>query len=128
MKFLLLLRGMPGAGKSTLAELLSPITGNVVWFEADQYFKDGKFDGALLKPAHMACQENTQKALQRGDSVIVANTSTTEIEVGCYEEIARYCGAMFFSVVVENRHDGVSCHNVPPETMYRMLRRFTLRL
>ena len=53
MKQLILLRGLPGSGKSTFAKSLGGIH-----IEADQYFmQDGeyKFDASQLKHAHNYC-------------------------------------------------------------------------
>jgi len=54
VKQLILLRGLPGSGKSTFANLLGGIH-----VEADQYFiQDGeyKFDASKLKQAHNWCK------------------------------------------------------------------------
>lgn len=61
MKELFLLRGLPGAGKSTLAKTIGG-----KHFEADMYFiKDGeyKFEADKLKMAHNWCAIQTQIAM-----------------------------------------------------------------
>jgi hypothetical protein len=35
---------------------------------------------------------------------------------------------MVFSIVVENRHNGVNEHNVPEETLKKMVDRFDIKL
>lgn len=123
---LILLRGLPGAGKSTLAAILGFIT-----IEADHWFRlfnGGEFDGASLGKAHAWCQERTRSLLEFGHSVIVSNTSTTEEEVEVYSRIAAECGARFTSLIVENRHGGESVHNVPAATVDRMRERFSIKL
>lgn len=126
MKQLILLRGLPGAGKSTLAEALGfPI------FEADDWFhlfNGGEFDGASLGKAHGWCQEQARSTLDDGYSVVVSNTSTTEAEVEVYSRMAAECDARFVSLIVENRHDGESVHNVPAATIDRMRERFSTKL
>ena len=126
MKQLILLRGLPGSGKSTLAEILGlPV------FEADDWFRlfnGGKFDGAFLGKAHGWCQSEARSTLDAGYSVVVSNTSTTEEEVEVYSRMAAECDARFVSLVVENRHDGESVHNVPAATINRMRERFSTRL
>ena len=122
MSHLILLRGLPGAGKSTFAEDLGHVS-----YEADDWFhifNDGKFDGALLGEAHAWCQEETRTSLTAGYNVVVSNTSTTEAEVEVYRRIAEECGVGFYSLVVENRHEGKSVHNVPAATIDRMRERF----
>ena len=58
MKKLILLRGLPGSGKSTFAKSISnESTGHI---ESDMFFvKDGeyKFDGSKIKDAHNWCQD-----------------------------------------------------------------------
>lgn len=131
MHTLYLVRGLPGSGKTSFADVLLH-TGVVNYsFEADDYFLDEnleyKFDASKLKDAHEWCQMNT-KARLKVDSVVVSNTSTTESEVETYRKIAEEAGARFVSIVVENRHEGKNIHNVPEEALQRMKNRFTLKL
>lgn len=128
---LLLLRGLPGSGKSTLGATIAA-AANWCLFEADHYFYDGEgnynFDPAYLREAHERCQQSTENALRERMSVVVANTATTEWEVQQYAEIAERCGAMFTSIVVENRHGSASRHGVPETTVNRMAERFEIQL
>ena len=131
MHTLYLIRGLPGSGKSSFADILLH-TGVVNYsFEADDYFIDEnleyRFEASKLKDAHEWCQINT-KARLKFDSVVVSNTSTTEKEVETYRKIAEEVGAKFVSIVVENRHEGKNIHNVPEEALQRMKNRFTLKL
>ena len=45
--------------------------------------------------------------------VIVANTNTKERDFSFYEKAAKEAGAMFISLVVENRNGNKDIHNVP---------------
>jgi predicted kinase len=117
MKALILIRGVPGAGKSTLAKLLSE-NGKYPHFEADQFFVDESgdynFDPSLLHIAHSVCQKNALDAMKSGvEKVIVSNTSISEQHLSVYQEFANELGYHFFSVVVENRNDTKSIHGVP---------------
>ena len=80
MKKLILLRGILGADKSTLAKSLGGIH-----IEADQHFmEDGeyRFDGSKIKFAHNYCQTQTESWMNTDgeqvnvDTIIVSNTFT----------------------------------------------------
>lgn len=134
---LYLVRGLPGSGKSTFVRnLITTLTGTLFssrHFEADQYFYDTEgnynFDVEKLYAAHMQCQQNTLKAMEEGTNLVfVSNTFTTEKEMKPYLEMAKEKGYQIVSLVVENRHDNKSVHNVPEETMTKMRNRFSLKL
>lgn len=131
MKTLYLIRGVPGAGKSSFAETL--LANQVVddFVEADQYFvNEGVycFNPYKLKEAHKWCQDRTRVILDRGYSIAVSNTSTTEKEVDTYRKIAEECNAKFVSIIVENRHGGENVHGVPEEKLQQMKSRFSTKL
>ena len=129
-QILIMLRGLPGAGKSTAASFVS---GDHPVFEADSYFvgDDGvyRFDKSLLPQAHAACQQAVRCALEAGEPIVyVSNTSTQDWEVAQYQEIATDCGAAFVSMLVENRHGGSSAHDVPQSSVESMRDRFDVSL
>lgn len=128
MKELFLLRGLPGSGKSTLAKSISE-----VHYEADMYFVDAdgnyNFDATLLKDAHNWCQTMTRMAMEYSTpKIVVSNTFTQEWEMKAYRELAELHGYIVYSIVVENRHDGVNNHGVPEEALTRMKNRFEIKL
>jgi len=124
---LFLLRGLPGAGKSTLAKAL-----NAQVFEADMYFvnKEGEyiFDPSKIKDAHQWCQDNVADAMGWGLTVAVSNTFTQEWEMEFYYKLAEKHHYTVFSLVVENRHGGVNTHDCPEEAIERMRNRFEIKL
>lgn len=103
---LFLIRGLPGSGKSSLADSLDlPV------FEADDFFvHDGvyRFDPGLLPQAHADCQRRAREALEHGLSCVVANTFTQRWEMQPYIEMAEELGARLTVVSV---YDG-GCSNV----------------
>jgi predicted kinase len=128
-KQLILLRGLPGAGKSTLAKVFG-----VNHIEADMFFIDKatgeyKFDASQLKTAHEWCLSQTHLSMHYGvEIVVVSNTFTQEWEMKRYYELAERNGYMVHSVIVENRHGGVNQHGVPVEKIEQMKNRFEIKL
>ncbi|HAZ7467444.1 TPA: ATP-binding protein [Escherichia coli] len=116
MKQLIILRGVSGAGKSTVAEIISE--GYWPICEADQYHytENGVYD---WKPenvgkAHAWCQSIVRDAMASNiKKIIVSNTSTTEKELKPYLTLAEEFGYQVISLVVENRHGNDSIHEVP---------------
>jgi predicted kinase len=126
MKTLILLRGLPGAGKSTFAKTLGGIH-----IEADHYFmKDGeyKFDASKLKQAHEHCRTSTEGWMMEGYNIVVSNTFTQEWEMDAYYELAGKYGYRVYSIIVENRHNGVNEHGVPADKLEQMKNRFEIKL
>lgn len=131
MTTLYLIRGVPGCGKSTLAQTLYNTAVVSAIIEADQYFmQDGeyKFDASKLGIAHKVAQDRVATCLLDGFSVAVSNTSTTEKEVKTYQDIAEKYNAKFVSIVLENRHEGKNQHGVPDEKIQQMQNRFSIKL
>jgi predicted kinase len=127
MKELFLLRGVPGAGKSTLAKSLGGMH-----IESDKYFMDGdeyKFDPSKLKDAHAWCQ-NAVKVWTKNsvEKIVISNTFTQEWEMDYYFDLAKEHGYRVYSLIVENRHGNKDVHNVPEEKLLQMKQRFEIKL
>tara|TARA_R110000796_G_scaffold89570_7_gene193120 strand:- start:68 stop:460 length:393 start_codon:yes stop_codon:yes gene_type:complete len=127
MKELFLLRGCPGAGKSTLAESLGG-----KHLEADMYFmNDGiyEFDASKLRNAHDWCRKEVFRSMATNwERIIVSNTFTQEWEMEEYIELGNRYQYKIYSLIVENRHGGVNTHNVPNEVLTKMRNRFEISL
>lgn len=131
MPTLYLIRGVPGAGKSTFADSMweCGLVDKVI--EADHYFYrngDYNFKAEELGEAHQNCQMNTRFWLLEGRNVAVSNTSVSEWEVGIYETMAIECNAQFVSIILENRHGNSSIHGVPSEKVEQMKKKFSVKL
>ena len=135
-KTLIILRGLPGSGKSTFA---NHIWDRHVICEADKYFYDKEgnynFDASKLGEAHQWCQGKVEQFMidntvnsQYYPEIIVSNTSTTEKELEPYLKLADKYGYNVVSLIVENRHGHSSVHNVPSETLDKMRNRFQIKL
>ena len=131
---LIILRGLPGSGKTSFAKYM--FSNNV--FEADQYFMDSygnyNFDVTKLHAAHMDCQKRVEELMQisettqYGGEIVVSNTATTEKELEPYLELARKYEYKVVSLIVENRHGGKSVHGVPDDKLEQMKNRFSIKL
>jgi len=126
-KTLILLRGIPGSGKSTFAKTIGGLH-----FEADNYFMIDdvyEFVPSKIKDAHRYCQESVEVNMMRGEEkIVVSNTFTQEWEMEPYFEMATQYGYKVFSIIVENRHGNVNLHNVPTEKLESMRNRFQIKL
>lgn len=129
MKQLILLRGLPGSGKSTVAKLFD----KALHFEADMYFLDAdgnyQFDASKIKNAHNWCRDSVMDAMKEGHPiVVVSNTFTQEWEMNVYYLLAEELGYRVISMIVENRHAGKNIHGCPDDKIEQMRNRFEFKL
>ena len=130
MKNLFLIRGVPGCGKSTLANLL-PVQLCVA---ADDYHidADGNYNWKPenSKAGHAWCQDEVRRAMESTyiNSIAVHNTFTQQWEMQPYFDMAVEYGYRVTTIIVENRHGSKSVHNVPVETIKAMTDRFEIKL
>ena len=91
LKTLVIIRGVPGAGKTTMARKMSMYV-----FEADDYFmKDGvyTFVPELISIAHKQCEMRVRRAMETEVSpIVVANTFSRKWEMRAYHEMAEKYG------------------------------------
>lgn len=117
---LILVRGLPGSGKSTVARQFDG-----VHIEADEYFMingEYRFDHTKLKQAHEWCQEKTREALKSRFTAVVSNTFTTLKELRPYFDIASEFDIVPNVIVAQGEFGNI--HNVPEETLEKMKARF----
>ena len=113
---LVIIRGLPGAGKSHIARTEFP---EYTLLEADDFFIDVKtkryvFDSKFLAHAHHACQERAKALLEKGEKVVVANTFSRLWEIAPYLEMAKK--PPVYKIV----GDWTSIHNVPTHSINNM--------
>lgn len=117
MPRLVLVRGLPGSGKSTYAKSLS-----IHHVEADMYFvnKHGtyQFNPHKLHQAHKWCQGQTEHLLKNGQDVVVSNTFVEHWEMKPYMEMATHFNVDVEVVVCTGNF--ISIHDVPKNTIKKM--------
>ncbi|KAL6083931.1 hypothetical protein STEG23_026592 [Scotinomys teguina] len=91
-KLLILLRGLPGSGKTTLSRILLGQSRDGIVFSTDDYFhhQDGyRYNVNQLGDAHDWNQSRAKQAIDQGRSpVIIDNTNTQAWEMKPYVEMA----------------------------------------
>ena len=131
---LILLRGVSGSGKSTIAELFV----DAVIMSTDEYFMvDGVyiFDGSKLSEYHKANQERVGRVMADVDrnlnskcTIVVHNTFTAEWEMQPYYKLAKEYLFAVHTLIAENRHQSNSIHDVPQSTIDAQRERFEVTL
>jgi predicted kinase len=130
MNNVIILRGIPGAGKSTWVLKNVPLTATVC--SADHFFtdKDGqyRFDPSKLPDAHGACLKKYTKyvTMEFPHAIVVDNTNTTAIEIAPYAALALAHGRTLSIVTLRCPADvGASrnVHGAPLSTVQAMAQR-----
>jgi predicted kinase len=132
---LILLRGLPGSGKTTLAKVILQIreSDEPEILSADDFFinQNGEyiFDSSQLKEAHNYCQFRcSERMRQQKSKIVVANTFTQEWEMKIYFDMAERYNYRVHTVIVENRHGNQNIHGVPEDKLQQMKDRFEIKL
>lgn len=129
MKKLVLVRGLPGSGKSTKAKSLG---GKHI--EADTYFiRDGvyQFNDREIASAHSWCQYECADAMEACTPlIVVSNTFTQEWEMRSYLDMACENGYQveikdLFDAGLTDEELAARCvHSVPVQSIARMRARW----
>ena len=139
---LILLRGVSGSGKTTVAQLFT----DAVLISTDDYFMipnaEGvlqyQFDANSLVVNHKKCQDEVESAMRHVESqdeflddmvtvtctIVVHNTFTQEWEMDAYYKLAETYGFTVHTLIVENRHGSQSTHDVPLDLIEKQRDRF----
>jgi len=130
---LILLRGVSGAGKSTVAELF--IDAQII--STDDFFMvDGEyqFDANSLIENHLKCTAKAEQSMHCAvvdnakHTLIIHNTFTKDWEMQPYLVLADKYKYMVHTLIVENRHGSESIHDVPKTAVDAQRERFEVIL
>lgn len=122
---LILIRGVPGAGKSTFAKYIQALdrTGSIAHFNANMWMTDDNgdycFRAGELRHAHRKCLDATEEHLARGQDVIVTNPFTRRWEMDTYKNL-KY---KTLTILVA-QGEFQNTHAVPDELVQSMRKRF----
>lgn len=128
---LILVRGLPGSGKTTFAMkkkyLLRDAGENVVTIAADDFMVDSqgayRYNPSRLRECHSACFRFTELMLVDGFTVIVHNTFTrVQAEMQNYINLANRLEIPLEVIRMTTQYRSV--HNVPADVMKTMKDRF----
>ena len=127
---MLILRGLPGSGKTTLAET---ITSKENICTADDFLYNEKGEYVWTQPrvirAHRLCEEKALKLAEANTPfIVIANVNMNGDAMRPYNKIAREFGYNVFSTIVENRHGGKNSHGVDKQIMKKMRAEFSVVL
>lgn len=115
---LVIVRGLPGSGKSTFAKSLD----GFIHFEADmwQIDSDGNYQFGItpIKIAHQNCQNATRLCLEAGYNVVVSNTFTRRWEMTPYYDM----GYPAQEIVMTGDYGNI--HDVPDSVIAEMRMRW----
>lgn len=122
---LILVRGMPGSGKSTFAKEYADRLG-IMYVESDMYFyRNGggyQFDINQLRYSHGWCLDTVKVMLMTKGIAIVSNTFTQFREM---KEYVDFCKEHDFGLDVFTMNSRFqNIHNVPEDVLKRMSDRF----
>lgn len=131
----IIMRGMPGSGKSTwIAENCHPDTTTIV--SADHFFLDDKgnyrFNRNLLRQAHDECLLNFMKAVELcAERIVVDNTNCNSWEIAVYSRIAQVHGYNVQIIQLDcDKETAIkrNIHNVPLDSLNAMAKSLTFDL
>ncbi len=121
MADLILVRGVPGSGKSTFAKKMVDMMPSMIHLEADMFFvNDGqyRYDPTLIPAAHQWCRDRLKFHLEADAHVVVSNTFVRRWEIESYLSIV----PSHTNVTVITVHGNwPNVHGVPQAVIRRMI-------
>ena len=130
---IILIRGLPGAGKSSLANILSE-EGVYPVFSVDDYFTNpltGEYNFVFAENhiAYKTCLEKVELSMQNKiKKIFVHNTLTLDWEINEYFKLSSKHRYAIFVVTCENYHSNKSIHSVSDEQLIKMANKYKVKL
>lgn len=129
MRRMIIMRGLPGSGKTTLANTIlkhPTFIDTTLHFEIDHYFEDSdgnyKFDAEKIEDSVEWYYEGVERAMKLDYDVVISNTTTQRIEAVRLFELAYTYGYNVFIIICTN--DYGSIHDIPEYKLDAMANRW----
>lgn len=136
---IIVMRGIMGSGKSTVAKWIDNEHGATAIVSADHYFTNDnvyKFDGAKLGAAHQRCKslymswisyvQTDVGSIEYGRTAVVDNTGLNIRDINAYTDLARDAGIPYEIWSIQPQADlARSVHSIPAHAAQRALTKFT---
>ena len=120
MPELVIIRGIPGTGKSTLGREFA--AAGYQHFENDMYFQGRggthPFSKDLWPAAKSWCLMQTAAAMKLGYNIVVSNTFTQHDQYSSYTNLAKAYHYTLRIISLTEEHGSI--HNVPEDLMQRI--------
>jgi len=131
-KSLIILRGLPGAGKSTLAKVLAGKKYPI--FSVDDYFTNTvsgeyQFDFSKNHLAYQLCLGNCEAAMKKGvEKIFLDNVFSLDWEIEPYFKLAQNFSYTTFVLTVENYHGNKNVHDISDEQIKKIASKYKVKL
>lgn len=125
------IRGVPGAGKTTVAAVINGLNPSKVFIIAtDDFWEDEEFDPDRLSVAHEWCRREVKRVTRHGRPVVIVHNTAAEYwEMENFEQIAEEAGYVYHRLIVEDHHGtGSTKENVDEKLRDYMERKFQTRI